>query len=101
MDVLTNPFNLIVFISLILLIFLIAVPLIKMFRTTFVLAAGELRRVQKTTPNAQVGDFTLYYWKYLLVGKLAKAKIEDLLKTQKFVVFEFGRVVVEKRTSEN
>ena len=34
-------------------------------------------------------------------GKLAKAKIEDLLKTQKFVVFEFGRVVVEKRTSEN
>ncbi len=73
LDVVTNPFNMIVFISLILLIFLIAIPLIRMLRTTFVLAAGELRRVQKITPDAQVGDFTLYYWKYLLTGKLAKA----------------------------
>ena len=56
LDLVTNPFNMIVFISLILLIFLIAIPLIRMLRTTFILAAGELRRVQKTTPNAQVGD---------------------------------------------
>lgn len=69
MDVVTNPFNMIVFISLVVLIFLIAVPLFSMVKNTFVLAAGELRRVK----GAQVGDFTLYYWKYLLVGKLAKA----------------------------
>ncbi len=68
-DVLGNPFNMVVFISLMLLIFLIVVPLLSMIKNTFILAAGELRRVK----GAQIGDFTLYYWKYLLASRLSKA----------------------------
>lgn len=69
LDVVCNPFNMIVFISLILLICLIVIPLFSMLKNSFVLSAGELRRV----PGKSVGDFTLYYWKYLLVSKLGKA----------------------------
>ena len=68
-NVLGNPYNMIVFISLVLLICLIVVPLISMIKSTFILAAGEVRRVH----GSQVGDWTLYYWKYLLAGKLASA----------------------------
>ncbi len=66
--VLGNPFNMIVFISLVVLIVLIIVPLLQMLRTTFTLAASELRRV-----DGQVGDFTLYYWKQLFASNLSSA----------------------------
>ena len=68
-NVLGNPYNMIVFISLVLLIFLIVVPLISMIQSTFILSAGEVRRVH----GSQAGDWTLYYWKYLLTSKLASA----------------------------
>lgn len=69
LNIVGNPFNMIVFISLILLICLIVIPLFSMLKNTFVLSAGEVRRV----PGKSVGDFTLYYWKYLLVSRLSKA----------------------------
>jgi iron(III) transport system permease protein len=68
LGVLGNPFNMIVFISLVVLIVLIIVPLLQMLRTTFTLAASELRRV-----DGQVGDFTLYYWKQLFASNLSSA----------------------------
>ena len=46
-----------------------------MISSTFTLAQGELRRVQ-----GHVGDFTLYYWKYILTGKLASAVLWGPLK---------------------
>ena len=57
LNVLKNPFNMVVLVSLIILFCLIIIPLLTMISSTFTLAQGELRRVQ-----GHVGDFTLYYW---------------------------------------
>ena len=70
-----NPFNMVVLVSLIILFCLIIIPLLTMISSTFTLAQGELRRVQ-----GHVGDFTLYYWKYILTGKLASAVLWGPLK---------------------
>lgn len=68
LNVVKNPFNMIVLVSLIVLFCLIIIPLLTMVKNTFTLAQGELRRV-----NGKVGDFTLYYWLYMLKGTMAKA----------------------------
>ncbi len=75
LNVLKNPFNMVVLVSLIILFCLIIIPLLTMISSTFTLAQGELRRVQ-----GHVGDFTLYYWKYILTGKLAGAVLWGPLK---------------------
>ena len=75
LNVLKNPFNMVVLVSLIILFCLIIIPLLTMISSTFTLAQGELRRVQ-----GHVGDFTLYYWKYILTGKLASAELWGPLK---------------------
>ena len=46
-----------------------------MIANTFTLAQGELRRVQ-----GHVGDFTLYYWKYILASTLSGAVLWGPLK---------------------
>ena len=76
LNVIKNPFNLVVMISLVILFCLIVIPLLQMIATTFTVAKGELRRL----PGSQVGDFTLYYWKYLLSGQMAKATLWGPLK---------------------
>ena len=63
-----NPFNVIVFITLILLFVLIIIPLLSMVHNTFIVAKSELRNI----PGAKVGDFTLWYWKYLIASPLTK-----------------------------
>ena len=75
LNVLKNPFNMVVLVSLIILFCLIIIPLLTMISSTFTLAQGELRRVQ-----GHVGDFTLYYWKYILTGTMAKAVLWGPLK---------------------
>ena len=69
-----NPFNMIVLVSLIVLFCLIVIPLLTMVKSTFTLAQSELRRV-----DGKVGDFTLYYWKYMLASKLSKAVLWEPL----------------------
>ena len=64
-----NPFNVIVFFSLIMLFCLIVIPLLTMIGNTFTIAKAELRNV----PGAELGDRTLFYWKYLLASPLTKA----------------------------
>ena len=76
LSVIKNPFNIVVAISLIILFCLIVIPLLQMIASTFTVAKGELRRI----PGAQVGDLTLYYWKYLLTGTMAKATLWTPLK---------------------
>ena len=56
LNVVKNPFNMIVLVSLIVLFCLIVIPLLTMVKETFTLAQSELRRV-----DGKVGDFTLYY----------------------------------------
>ena len=74
LNVVRNPFNMIVLVSLIVLFCLIVIPLLTMVKSTFTLAQSELRRV-----DGKVGDFTLYYWKYMLIGKLSKAVLWEPL----------------------
>lgn len=75
LNVLKNPFNMVVLVSLIILFCLIIVPLLTMISSTFTLAQGELRRVQ-----GHVGDFTLYYWKYILASTMSSAVLWGPLK---------------------
>ncbi|MDR1801762.1 MAG: iron ABC transporter permease [Lachnospiraceae bacterium] len=71
LSVVTNPFNLIVFITLVLLVVLIVIPLLRMLQTTFTLATSEIRRV----PGGAAGDFTLYYWTRLFASELSATKL--------------------------
>ena len=74
LNVVKNPFNMIVLVSLVVLFCLIVIPLLTMVKSTFTLAQSELRRV-----DGKVGDFTLYYWKYMLASKLSKAVLREPL----------------------
>ena len=74
LNVVKNPFNMIVLVSLIVLFCLIVIPLLTMVKETFTLAQSELRRV-----DGKVGDFTLYYWKYMLASNMSKAVLREPL----------------------
>lgn len=75
LNVVTNPFNVIVLITLMILFCLIVIPLLQMIATTFTVAKAESRRI-----GQGVGSFTLYYWKYILMGSLSKASLWGPLK---------------------
>lgn len=68
--VVTNPYNVIVLIAIILLTYLIVVPLIDMISTTFKLSQRDLRAVGGAGHAA--GEFTFYYWQRLLHSQLTK-----------------------------
>lgn len=76
LNVVKNPFNMIVLISLIILFCLIIIPLLTMIATTFTAGQAELRRIGD---GAKVGDFTLYYWKYMLASNMSKAVLWEPL----------------------
>lgn len=57
----TNPYNLLVIVSVLALSILVVWPLLQMVLTTFQLAPAEARRVKGTA-----GDWTLYYWQRIL-----------------------------------
>ncbi|MBQ5991603.1 MAG: iron ABC transporter permease [Clostridia bacterium] len=65
LNVVGNPFNVIVAITLIILFIFIIIPLLTMIQNTFVVTRGALREVRKLYPDAQVGGYTLYAWRYL------------------------------------
>ena len=65
--VVTNPYNIIVLIAVVLLVYLIVLPLLDMIATTFELAQRDIRAVG----GGEAGDFTLYYWQRLLASELS------------------------------
>ena len=67
-DVVCNPFNLITLIAFIILIIFIVVPLLSLVKETFVLDATAARRAK-----AEEGTWSIYYWQYLLTGRMAKS----------------------------
>ncbi|GHV94684.1 ABC transporter permease [Spirochaetia bacterium] len=69
LGVITNPYNVIVVVAIILLAYLIVAPLVEMISTTFELQLVDMRRVQGSVE----GQFTLYYWNRLLHSQLSKA----------------------------
>lgn len=82
LNVVCNPFNLIVLICLVILICLVAVPLASVFKTTFTLAKAEARRA-----GGEVGQFTLYYWQYLFASKLSAATLWKPLSHSLIIAF--------------
>ena len=80
LNVVTNPFNMVVLVSLVVLFCLIIIPLLTMISTTFTAAQAEVMR--RRIEGAQVGDFTLYYWTYMLASNMSKAILwEPLLNS--------------------
>ena len=75
LNIVKNPFNMIVAISLIILFCLIVIPLLQMVAETFTTSKSEIRRI-----GGNVGDFTLYYWRYILVSNMAGATLWGPLK---------------------
>ena len=67
--VVTNPYNVIVLVAIVLLTYLIVLPLVDMLSTTFQLAQRDLRATGGTM--ADIGKFTLYYWQRLLASDLS------------------------------
>ena len=65
--VVTNPYNLIVLVAIVLLTYLIVLPLLDMISTSFTLAQKDARLA-----GGAAGDFTLYYWQRLLGSSLTK-----------------------------
>ena len=65
--VVTNPYNIIVLVAVVLLVYLIVLPLLDMIATTFELAQRDIRAVG----GGKAGDFTLYYWQRLLASELS------------------------------
>ena len=68
-SVVSNPYNIIVLVAIILLTYLIVFPLVDMLSTTFKLSQRDLRAVGGTA--ADVGKFTLFYWQRLLASELS------------------------------
>ena len=69
LSVISNPYNVVVLISLIILILFVVTPLASVIKSTFTLAKQDLRRAGGT----KVGEFSLYYWKYLLASNMSRA----------------------------
>lgn len=67
LNVITNPYNLIVLAVIVLLAYLIIVPLIDMLTTTFKVVQRDMSRI----PGSKIGDFTLYYWNRLLFSNVS------------------------------
>ena len=77
-EVVTNPYNIIVVVAIVLLTYLIIFPLVDMLSTTFHLAQRDLRSV----PGGVAGEFTFYYWQRLLASDLTmKLLIQPLLNS--------------------
>jgi len=69
LSIVTNPYNVISVVAIILLAYLIVAPLLDMITTTFELQKVDLRRF----PGSAEGSFTLYYWNRLVASNLSKA----------------------------
>ena len=67
-SVLCNPFNLITLLALVVLIVLVVVPLLSLIKETLVLDAVAARRAK-----VEEGSWSVYYWQYLLSGRMAKS----------------------------
>lgn len=81
--VVTNPYNVIVLIAIVLLTYLIVLPLLDMISTSFTLAQKDARLA-----GGVAGDFTLYYWKRLLASDLTgQMLLEPLFNSLMIGVF--------------
>ncbi|MBR1919772.1 MAG: iron ABC transporter permease [Spirochaetales bacterium] len=64
----TNPYNVLVIASIIILFALVVSPLLDMIMTTFKVSAKDVSRVK----GSHAGDFTFYYWNRLFKSMISK-----------------------------
>ena len=87
----TNPYNLLVLVSVVALGVLVVWPLLQMVLTTFQLAPSEARRV-KGTP----GDWTLYYWQRIFNSSVSSNMLYKPLRHSLMIAMcvSVGSIVV-------
>lgn len=84
-NILSNPYNLLVIASIIMLFYFIVMPLIEMISTTFKLNKIDVRRMGE---GAKAGQFTFYYWKQILFSDISKKTLyEPLFHSLTIAVF--------------
>lgn len=66
-NVLKNPYNIMVVISVIMMVYLIVIPLFQMIVQTLTLAEADVARVE----GGREGMATLYYWKRVMTSSIA------------------------------
>ena len=87
--VLFNPFNLFTLIAIVALIVLVVFPLISLIKETLVLDSVAARRAK-----AEEGTWSLYYWQYLLTGRMAKSMFWSPLQNSLVVSFFSALIAV-------
>lgn len=75
-SVLKNPYNIMVVVSVIFMVYLILIPLGQMIIQTLTLAEADAARVE----GGRQGMFTLYYWKRVLTSSIAVKMLWTPLK---------------------
>lgn len=75
-SVMKNPYNLMVVISVIFMVYLIIIPLGQMIIQTLTLAEADVARVE----GGREGMFTLYYWKRVLTSSISGKMLWTPLK---------------------
>ena len=67
-SIVMNPYNIMVVISVIFMVYLILIPLGQMIIQTLTLAGADAARVD----GGREGMFTLYYWKRVLTSSISR-----------------------------
>ncbi|MGI5174295.1 iron ABC transporter permease [Treponema sp. OMZ 840] len=67
-NTLTNPYNILVFFSVVILVLLVVIPLTEMIITTLQVAAKDVSRIK----GVSAGDWTFYYWKRVLASTISQ-----------------------------
>ena len=62
----SNPYNILVILTVVLLVYLIVIPLVGMINTTFHVGRTDVHAAKQSE-----GSFTFYYWNRLFVSKVA------------------------------
>lgn len=75
-SIVSNPYNIMVVLSVLLMIYLIVIPLGQMIIQTLTLAEADVARVE----GGREGMFTLYYWKRVLASSISKKMLWTPLK---------------------
>lgn len=85
-----NPYNIITFIAVVLLAYLIILPLVEMIRTTLTLARADMRRV----PGGEAGEFTWYYWTRLLFSDVSRNLFWLPLRNSLIIAFSTSAISI-------
>ncbi len=71
----TNPYNIMVLVSIIFMVYLIVIPLLQMIYQTFTLSAEDAMRL-----GSEEGKFSLYYWQRVLASPISRQLLYEPLK---------------------